>query len=80
MQQNHETVNAMAARCLCTSVHLRKCMFSGQEMAADVRRDIATAANLLEAIGIKLEEGKQGNDDTAELIAPPRRPRPGYFA
>ena len=68
MQQNHETVNAMAARCLCTSVHLRKCMFSGQEMAADVRRDIATAATLLEAVSIELEESERGNGDAAKSL------------
>ncbi len=68
MRQNHETVNAMAARCLCTSVHLRKCMFSGQEMAADVRRDIATAATLLEAVSIELEESGRGNGDAAKSL------------
>ena len=54
MQQNHLTINSMAAECIETSVHLRKSLINGQEMAANVRRDVATAANLLEAIGIKL--------------------------
>ncbi len=57
MHQNHVTVTSMVAECVETSDCLRKFMFSGQEMAANARRDVATAANLLEAIGIKLEEG-----------------------
>ncbi len=68
MQQNHETVNAMAARCVDTSVHLREFLFSGQEMAWNVRSDVATAANLLVAVSIELEEGERGNDDAAELL------------
>ncbi len=68
MLQNHETVNSMVAECVETSNHLRKFLFSGQEMAWNVRRDVATAANLLVAVSIKLEEGERGNDDAAELL------------
>ena len=59
MQQNHVTVNSMVAECVETSDCLRKFMFSGQEMAANARRDVATAANLLEAVSIKLDKGQQ---------------------
>ena len=68
MQQNHVTINSMVAECIETSVHLRKSLFNGQGMAANVRRDVATAANLLVAVSIKLEEGERGNDDAAELL------------
>ena len=59
MQQNHVTVNSLVAECVETSDCLRKFLLSGQEMAANARRDVATAANLLEAVRIKLEEGQQ---------------------
>ena len=68
MQQNYESVNAMTARCMDTSSRLREFLFSGLEMAWTVRRDIATAANLLVDLSIALEEGEQGNDDTAKLL------------
>ena len=59
MQQNHVTVNSLVAECVDTSDCLRKFLFSGQEMAANARRDVATAANLLEDVRIKLEKGQQ---------------------
>ena len=67
MQQNHETANSMAVGCVDTSNRLRKFLFSGQEMDWTVRRDVATAANLLVDLSIELERGYQGDDDTAEL-------------
>ena len=67
MQQRLESVNAIAARCVDTSARLREFLFSGQELAWTVRRDIATAANLLVALGLKLDESYQGVVDTAEL-------------
>jgi hypothetical protein len=54
---NDETENNMAARCVETSNHLRKFLFSGQEMAWKIRRDIATTANLLVDLSNTLEEG-----------------------
>jgi len=59
MPKNHETANDMAARCVEMSNQLRAFLFSGQEMAWDVRRDAATAANLLVTLGTELEEGQQ---------------------
>ena len=59
MQNNHEMNNAVAARCVVTSYHLRKLLVSGEKMDWNVRRDIATAANLLEAVSIKLDKGQQ---------------------
>jgi hypothetical protein len=77
MQQRYESVNAMAARCVDTSARLREFLFSGQELAWTVRRDIATAANLLVALGLELDESYQGIVDTTELIAPPRTAHAG---
>jgi hypothetical protein len=77
MQQSYESVNAMAARCVDTSNRLREFLFSGQELAWTVRRDIATAANLLVALGLELDESYQGVVDTAESIAPPRTAQAG---
>ena len=57
MQQNCELVYAMAARCVNTSAGLREYLFNGQELARTMRRDIATAASLLVALSIELEEG-----------------------
>jgi hypothetical protein len=71
MQQNYESANAMAARCVDTSARLREFLFNGQELAWTVRRDIATAANLLVDLSIELERGYRGDDHTTELKAPP---------
>jgi hypothetical protein len=68
MQQNYESANAMAARCVDTSARLREFLFSGQELAWTVRRDIAAAANQLVALSLELEKGYRGNDDTAEVL------------
>ena len=68
MQRAYGSANAMAARCEDTSVSLREFLFSGQALARTVQCDIETAANLLVALNIELEEGEQGNDDTAELL------------
>ena len=68
MQQNHVTINSMVAECIETSVHLRKSLFNGQEMAAIVRRDVATAANLLEAVSIKLEDVRRDVATAANLL------------
>jgi hypothetical protein len=43
-------------------------LFSGQELAWTVRRDIAAAANQLVALSLELEKGYRGNDDTAEVL------------
>jgi hypothetical protein len=67
MQQNYESANAMAVRCVDTSSRLREFLFNGQETAWTVRCDVATAANLLVDLSIELERGYQGDDDTAEL-------------
>ncbi len=67
MHQSYEPANAVAARCVDTSARLREFLFSGHEMAWTVRRDIATAANLLVDLSIALEQGEQGIVDTAEL-------------
>ena len=64
MQQNHVTVNSMVAECVETSDCLRKFLLSGQEMAANARRDVATAANLLEAVSTKLDQGQQRGTTT----------------
>jgi hypothetical protein len=77
MQQRLESVNAIAARCVDTSARLREFLFGGQELAWTVRRDIATAANLLVALGLELDKSYQGVVDTDESIAPPRRPKAG---
>ena len=53
MQQNHLTINSMAAECIETSVHLRKSLINGQEMAANVRRD---ASRLRVVALLELEE------------------------
>ena len=71
-QQRYESPNAMAARCVDTSARLREFLFGGHEMAWTLRRDVATAANLLVALGLELDKSYQGIVDTAELIAPPR--------
>jgi hypothetical protein len=68
MQQNYESVNAMAARCVNTSARLREFLFNGQELAWKMRRDIATAANLLVALSIELERGEQSNGYAAKLL------------
>jgi hypothetical protein len=68
MQRVYGSANAMAARCEDNSVSLREFLFSGQALARTVQRDIETAANVLVAASIELEEGEQGNDDTAELL------------
>jgi hypothetical protein len=72
MQQRLESVNAIAARCVDTSARLREFLFSGQELAWTVRRDVATAANLLVALGLELDQSYQGVVDTTEVKAPPR--------
>jgi hypothetical protein len=77
MQQRYESINAVAARCVDTSARLREFLFSGEELAWTVRRDIATAANLLVALGLELDESYQGIVDTAELITPPRTAHAG---
>ncbi len=64
MHQNHVTVKSIVAECVETSDCLRKFLLSGQEMAANVRRDVATAANLLVALGIELKEGQQRGTTT----------------
>ena len=66
MQQTYESANAMAARCVDTSARLREFLFSGQELAWTMRRDIATAANLLVALSLELEQSARGTVDTAE--------------
>ena len=58
----------MAVGCVDTSNRLRKFLFSGQEMDWTVRRDVATAANLLVDLSIELERGKQSNNNIAELV------------
>ena len=68
MQQKVESTKAMAARCVDTSARLREFLFSGQEMAWTVRRDVATAANLLVALGLELDESYRGIVDTAEPL------------
>ena len=68
MQQNHVTINSMVAECEETSDCLRKFMFSGQEMAANARHDVATAANLLEAVSIKLEDVRHDIATAANLL------------
>ena len=77
MQQRYESVNAMAARCVDTSARLREFLFSGQELAWTVRRDVANAANSLVALGLELDESYQGIVDTTELIAAPRTAQAG---
>ena len=64
MHPNHVTVNSLVAECVETSDCLRKFLLSGQEMAANVRRDVATAANLLVALGNELKEGQQRGTTT----------------
>ena len=56
MQQSYESVDAIAARCVDTSARLREFLFSGQELAWTLRRDLATAANLLVDLGLELDE------------------------
>ena len=68
MQQNHVTVNSMVAECVETSDCLRKFMFSGQEMAVNAGRDVATAANLLVVISIKLEDVRRDVATAANLL------------
>ncbi len=68
MQQNYESVNAMAARCVEISDCLRKFLLSGQEMAANARRDVATAANLLEAVSYMLEDVRRDVATAANLL------------
>ncbi len=68
MQQNHVTVNSLVAECAETSDCLRKFLLSGQEMAANARRDVATAANLLEAVSIKLEDVRRDVATAANLL------------
>ena len=77
MQQRYESVNAMAARCVDTSSRLREFLFSGREMAWILRRDVATAANLLVALSIELEQSEQGIGYAAKVTAPARTTQAG---
>jgi hypothetical protein len=68
MQQNYESTNAVAARCVNTSARLREFLFSGQELGWTARRDIAAAANMLVDLGLKLDKSYQGIVDTTKLL------------
>jgi hypothetical protein len=68
MPQTHETANEVAARCVDTSNQLRKFLFGGQAIPWNLRRDVATVANLLVDLGAELEEGRQSDDKTAEVL------------
>ena len=54
--QSGETVRAMAVRCACTAIHLKKLLYRGKEMETKVRHDLQATAKLLEAVCSELEE------------------------
>ena len=49
--QNSEAVRAMAVRCACTAIHVRKFLIRNDEMADQVRRDLQATAPRLENVG-----------------------------
>ena len=53
---NDETDNDVAAKCVETSNQLRRFLFSGEELAWSVRRDIAATAIRLLDLSNSLEE------------------------
>ena len=56
MHQRDESVNAMAARCVCTAIHLRKLSNGDHEMPKKVRGDLAAAADMLDAVCRQLDD------------------------
>jgi hypothetical protein len=56
MMQSSETVSAMAVRCACTAIHLKKFLYRDKEMESKVRHDLQATAKLLEAVCSELEE------------------------
>ena len=56
MMQSSETVRAMAVRCACTAIHLRKLQYRDNEIETKVRRNLQATATLLEAVCSELEE------------------------
>jgi hypothetical protein len=56
MMKSGETVRAMAVRCACTAIHLRKLQNGDKEMETKVRHKLKTTATLLESVCSELEE------------------------
>jgi hypothetical protein len=54
--QSSEIVRAMAVRCACTAIHLRKLQNRDKEMETKVRHNLQATATQLEAVCSRLEE------------------------
>jgi superfamily I DNA and RNA helicase len=65
IMQNSETVSAMAVRCACTAIHVRKFLIRNDEMTDQVRRDLQATATLLENVSSELEEFEHTQGDNA---------------
>ena len=70
--QISEAVSAMAVRCACTAIHVRKFLIRNDEMADQVRRDLQDTATLLENVSSELEEFEHTQGDNALAQSRPR--------